>query len=148
MEIAAYGVAQLVDLDSLRKEFKKDAAYRSVPLPADLNLEVLLISADPNSQSDVVPRDAFIFRNGSIVFWNMPESQKHFSRLLFSCYKHRLFLNRVRRFCTEILPSQLVEREDLQFKFTEYVSLSFPLFPPIFLWLLLRSIFAALDLSE
>ncbi|THD23312.1 Required for meiotic nuclear division protein 1 [Fasciola hepatica] len=107
MEIAAYGVARLVDLDSLRKEFKKDVAYRSVPLPADLNLEVLLISANPNSQSDVVPRDAFIFRNGSIVFWNMPESQ------------HRLFLNRVRRFCTEILPSQLVEREDLQFKFTE-----------------------------
>lgn len=108
MEVAAYGIAQLVDLDSLRNEFGKDSAYRQVPLPADLNPEVLLISANPKSSSDsLVPRDAFIFRNGSIVFWNMPESE------------HRLFLNRVRRFCTEILPSQLVEREDLQFQFTE-----------------------------
>ncbi|VDP80203.1 unnamed protein product [Echinostoma caproni] len=33
--------------------------------------------------------------------------------------EHRLVLNRVRRFCSEILPPQLVEREDMQFRFTE-----------------------------
>lgn len=63
MEVAAYGIAQLVDLDSLRNEFGKDPAYRHVPLPADLNPEVLLISANPKSSADSpVPRDAFIFR--------------------------------------------------------------------------------------
>ncbi|TPP60594.1 Glutathione synthetase [Fasciola gigantica] len=125
MEIAAYGVAQLVDLDSLRKEFKKDAAYRSVPLPADLNLEVLLISADPNSQSDVVPRDAFIFRHllnvsTSMIetpdfYWDRPDIERLHDQLrsvLSISSRTRVLNSRLNMCCelTQILSNHLQSR--------------------------------------
>ncbi|GAA56218.1 required for meiotic nuclear division protein 1 homolog [Clonorchis sinensis] len=97
----------MIDLNAVRAEFTlRDHSYHSVRLPSDISHEVLLLSgnqaSDPNAQSDV-----FIFQNGVIVFWNLPESE------------HKVFISRVRKYCREVVSESRIEREDLRYCFSD-----------------------------
>ncbi|TGZ70056.1 hypothetical protein CRM22_003399 [Opisthorchis felineus] len=47
------------------------------------------------------------FRNGVIVFWNLPESE------------HKVFISRVRKYCREVISESRIEREDLRYCFSD-----------------------------
>ncbi|CAH8529172.1 unnamed protein product [Heterobilharzia americana] len=106
--ISGYGFAQYIDLKMLRSYLSKCDLYAFPTLPSELYSEVLLISQLSNRRhtenyNPVNVWDAFVFNNGVVVFWNMPEKD------------HQPFLKQFREFSQGFLDEHLFEREDLRY---------------------------------
>lgn len=73
--MAAYGMAEEFELSSLRKDIENHGVYRIISLPRDFR-DVIVASARYTFSNE--PREMFIFRNGVVVFWNMPDEEVNF----------------------------------------------------------------------
>ncbi|KAL1466997.1 hypothetical protein MTO96_005866 [Rhipicephalus appendiculatus] len=69
----AYSTAEEYDLTSILNALKKQGLYKEKVISEDLD-DVLYASA--KYQVSEEPRELFIFREGSVVFWNFPEIER------------------------------------------------------------------------
>ncbi|KAK8761864.1 hypothetical protein V5799_026861 [Amblyomma americanum] len=69
----AYSTAEEYDLMSILKALEEQGLYKEKVLSEDLT-DVLYASA--RYQVNEEPRELFIFREGSVVFWNFPEIER------------------------------------------------------------------------
>lgn len=106
LNVSAYGMAQFIDLQSLRSNLTRLDGYQLLSLPTDLAAEALLVSSLHTPKPET-QRDAFIFKNGVLVFWNMTEAE------------HRIFLSHAKPVARDVLPESLVEREVIRYRFTD-----------------------------
>ncbi|KAH6934271.1 hypothetical protein HPB50_022851 [Hyalomma asiaticum] len=69
----AYSTAEEYNLTSILSALKKQGLYKDKAISEDLS-DVLYASA--KYQVTEEPREVFIFREGSVVFWNFPEIER------------------------------------------------------------------------
>lgn len=83
--VVAYAVAEELDLSQLRKALTVQGLYQICDLPVDV-LDAVYVKA--KYTVDETHREIFFFRDGSAVFWSMPEVER--GEVLKSLVKHSL----------------------------------------------------------
>ncbi|XP_067125179.1 required for meiotic nuclear division protein 1 homolog [Centruroides vittatus] len=82
--VVALATAEEYDLESINVGLKKQGLYQPSSMPDDLH-DVLHISA--KYEVDKEPREIYFFREGSVVFWNVPEIERQEVMLFLRNYE-------------------------------------------------------------
>lgn len=82
--IIAHATAEEYDLDLINVGLKKQGLYQVSSMPDDLH-DVLHVSA--KYEIDKEPREIYFFREGSVVFWNVPEIERQEVMLFLKNYE-------------------------------------------------------------
>jgi required for meiotic nuclear division protein 1 len=80
LKLVAYSTADEYDLNSLKKTLIRDNLYEIIEFDAkitnDIDKNLLLLKAKYNMLNTQIPREAFIFQDGTCVFWNMSDKNE------------------------------------------------------------------------
>ncbi|KAG1678726.1 Required for meiotic nuclear division protein 1 [Nymphon striatum] len=106
LSVVAYSTAEEYDLEGLNASLFKQGLYQPTSMPEDMH-DVLHIAA--THQVGKEPREIYFFREGSVVFWNISESEQ------------KSLLSSIKKFATNLYTDSLVENEfeSLEYTYTD-----------------------------
>jgi len=84
--VVAYAAGEELALDELQKGLQQQGLYQSVVLPDDAE-DVLHVLAKYEVGTE--PREVYIFREGSVVFWNISELERDAILKFLKKYAHK-----------------------------------------------------------
>lgn len=103
--VVAYAMAEEVDLESLELHLINQGLYKIGQMPQDV-INALHVRGKYNV--DQKPKEIFVFRDGSVVFWCVPEIERGAFMKMLSKYSVAPYLKSL----------VIYEREEMDIKFT------------------------------